>query len=201
MASKYDICSMALTNLRANTISSFDDGSNEGEVCGVYYDMLVKDILSRNPWSFALKKRQMTQDATAPVNEYTYRHIIPSDCERLYALYDTNSVGASPVRDYDILERYVQSNYSALYAEYTYYVAEATWPGYFLQYAVAALSAMLAMPITDDQDLADRWQIVAYGTGSEGESGGKFAVARSIDAQQKPFDRMPTPEIISARFS
>lgn len=199
--SKYDICSMALTNLRAGTISSFVDGSNEGEICGIYYDAFIKDVMCRAPWSFALKKRLLTQDGTDPVNEWTYRHQIPAECERLWALYESSAVGVAPVKSYDILERYIQSDYATLYGEYTYYVSESTWPGYFISYAVAALAAMIAMPVSDSQELADRWQVVAYGSPSEGEQGGKFAYAQSTDMQQKPADSMPVCDIINARFS
>ncbi|NTU50282.1 MAG: hypothetical protein HGA87_05285 [Desulfobulbaceae bacterium] len=198
--SKYDICSMALTNLRANTISSFMDGSNEGEICGIFYDAFIKDIFSRYPWSFALKKRLLSQDSTDPVNEFTYRHILPAECERLWSVYSSSAVGATKVRDYDILERYIQSDYDTLYGEYTYYVSEATWPGYFIQYATSALAAAIAMPVSDSQELADRWQVIAYGTPQEQEKGGKFLVAAQQDMAQKPFDMMPVCEIITARF-
>lgn len=192
---------MALTNLRANPISSFVDGSNEGEICGIFYDAFIKDIFSRYPWSFAMKKRQLTADATDPVNEWTYRHIIPAECERLWALYESSSVGVRPIKDFDLLERYVQSDYDSLYGEYTYYVSEATWPGYFIQYAVSALAAAIAMPVTDDQELADRWQVVAYGNPQDQEQGGKFSIAANTDMQQKPFDKIQPPDIILARFS
>ena len=56
-SSDVDIASQALGLLRANTISSFDDGSNEADIAKLYYPDFAQDILTRYPWNFALKSR------------------------------------------------------------------------------------------------------------------------------------------------
>ena len=204
MTTNIDICSQALSLLRANTISSFDDGSNEANICETHYTDFAEDILTRYPWSFATKKAQLNQDATAPVNEYRYAYILPGECLRLWAIYDSDEVGAKPVANYDVQTidggRRVLCDYPALYADYTVYTDEANWPAYFKQFAQYALAALLAMPVTDQPDIADYYHKLAWGNANENETGGKFGVAKSIDSQQKPPEMITSSPLIEARF-
>jgi len=200
-----DICAQALSLLRAAPISSFDDGSNEADICQTHYSDFAEDILTRYPWSFATKKAQLNQDATAPTNEYRYAHIIPGEALRIWAVFSSDGVGAKPINDYDIQTidggRRVFSNFPELWADYTVYTDEANWPPYFKHFAVHAFAALIAMPVTDQADLADRMQTLAWGARNENEQGGKFGVAKLIDAQQKPGEMILNSPLIEARFS
>ena len=204
VSSDIDIASQALGLIRANVIDSFDDGSNEAEISKLYYADFAQDILTRYPWSFATKKRQFN-GATAPINEWRYAHIVPAEALRIWAIYATSSAGAKPINNFDIAapagKRQVHSNNDTIYGEYTVYTDESNWPAYFTQFAIYAFAALIAIPVTDDDDLAERMQRMAYGTPSEGENGGKFAIATSIDAQQKPPELILDSPLIDARFS
>ncbi|MGB0817414.1 MAG: hypothetical protein ACPGQQ_00815 [Candidatus Puniceispirillaceae bacterium] len=204
VSSNVDIASQALGLLRANTISSFDDGSNEADIVSLYYDDFMQDILTRYPWSFATKKRLLNQ-TTAPINEFRYAHIMPAEALRLWALFATDAVGAKPINKFDIQAptggRRILSNNSVLYGEYTVYTAESNMPGYFTHFAIHAFAALIAMPVTDDDALAEKMQRLAWGPPSDGEKGGKFSVACGIDAQQKPPEEILSSPLIDARFS
>lgn len=203
--SNIDICAQALSLLRASVISSFNDDSNEANICQTHYDDFAEDILTRYPWSFATKKILLNQDATSPVNEYTYAHIIPGEALRIWAVFNSSEVGAKPIMDYDIQTidggRRIFSNHAQLWAEYTVYTDEANWPPYFKQFAIHALAALIAMPVTDQPDVADRYHALAWGARNENEQGGKFGVAKLIDAQQKPGEMIVDSPLIAARFS
>jgi hypothetical protein len=124
---------------------------------------------------------------------------------RLWALYDSNAVGAKPIKDYDIQtidgKARVFSNYPTLYAEYTIYVNEADWPGYFIHFAIHAWAALTAMPTTDQPDVAEKYHQLAWGAANENELGGKFGVACKIDAMQKPPEQIQSSPLIEGRFS
>ncbi len=203
-SSDVDIASQALGLLRANTISSFEDGSNEADIAKLYYADFAQDILTRYQWNFALKKRLFNQ-TTAPVNEWRYAHIVPAEALRIWALYPSDDIGADPVNDYSINapngKRQIHSNQSTIYGEYTVYTDETNWPGYFTHFAIHAFAALIAIPVTDDDNLAAQMHRLAWGTPSEGEKGGKFAVATGIDAQQQPPEEIVTSPFIQARFS
>lgn len=197
-----DVASQSLGLIRADTINSFDEGSNEADKASLYYTTFIKDIFSRYPWSFALVKRQLSRDSTAPVNEYLYRHVIPAESLRVFAVYNSGQVGAKPLRQsWKRVGNFIYSNEPTLWGEYTIYVAEATWPGYFIHYAIHAFAAMLAVPITDDKDLRDELHVLTYGRDTENERGGKFSVAASTDSQGTPPQEIGMPDLIAARFS
>ena len=42
---KFDICSQALIKCGSDTISSFNDGTHEANVCSVMYDTIKKSLL------------------------------------------------------------------------------------------------------------------------------------------------------------
>jgi len=203
-SSDVDIASQALGLLRASTISSFDDGSNEADIAKLYYGDFAQDILTRYPWNFALKKRQFNQ-TTAPLNEWRYAHIMPAEALRLWAVYATPAVGAKPINQFALQapngQRQIHSNQNVLYGEYTVYTAESNWPGYFTHFAIHAFAALIAMPVTDDDALAQKMHQLAWGNPSEGEKGGKFSVATSIDALQQPAEEIASSPFIDARFS
>jgi len=172
VSSGIDVASQALGLLRANTISSFTEGLNQ---------------------------------TTAPINEWKYSHIVPAEALRIWALYASDAVGATPVNDYDIQApsgaRRIFSNNDVIYGEYTVYSDESNWPAYFSHFAMHAFAALIAIPVTDDDNLAVQLKTLAWGTPSEGEKGGKFAVATGIDAQQKPPELIADCPFISMRFS
>lgn len=204
VSSNVDIASQALGLLRANTIGSFDEGTNEADIAKLYYTDFAQDILTRYPWNFATKKSLFNQ-TTAPLNEWRYAHIVAPEALRIWALYASNAVGAKPINQYSIQapdsSRQIHSNQSVIYGEYTVYTDEANWPGYFSHFAIHAFAALIAMPVTDDDDLAQKMHALAWGPPSDGEKGGKFAVATSIDALQQPPEEFYESPFIQARFS
>lgn len=205
MTTDVSIASQALLLLRANTISSFADDSNEGEIMTELYEEHVKSLFSLHPWTFATKKRMLSQDTTDPINEYTYSHIIPAEALLIWAVFNSDQVGAIPVRDYDIYgtdtARRIFSNHSALYADYTIYTDENVWPGYFTQFAIHSLAAHVAYPVTGNAELAAHYHQRAYGSGNANMKGGLFGVAVSQDSKQKRNEVIFSSPLVEARFS
>lgn len=203
--SEIDICSQALTLLRANPISSFSDGTNEAEICDQLYDDFVKSLLASYPWTFATKKSQLSRETGTPVNEYRYMHIVPAEALLVWAVFDSSAVGCVPIRDYDIYAsdgtRRIYSNYETLYADYTAHVDEANWPPYFVQFVVHALAAHLAVPVTHNEGLAQYYAVKAYGSTSGNMKGGLFGSAAATDSKQKRNEYIFSSPITAARFS
>ena len=205
MTTDIEIASQACLLLRAETISSFSEDKSEAQIMNTLYGSFVESILAIYPWTFATKKRQLNQDTTAPIGEYQYSHIIPSECMLLWALFSTNSVNSVPITDYDIYGveggRRIYSNYSALYGDYTVYTNENNWPAYFRNFAIHALAAHVAIPITGDSDLAAYYTRVAYGSDTANRKGGLLGVAMSTDSKQKRNEYIFSSPIVAARFS
>lgn len=198
--------SQSLLLLRADTISSFTEGTNEADICNTMYDQHVKHVLSIYPWTFATKKRQLTRDSTAPIGEYTYSHIIPAETLLVWALFDNNNVGSSPVRDYDIYSdgaaaRRIFSNYATLYADYTFYPDEAAWPAYFTEFFINSFASIIAIPVSGNAELAEYYKQKAYGSGNSNMKGGLFGIAAATDSKQKRNEFIVSSPITEARFS
>jgi hypothetical protein len=204
MATRESVASQALILLRANTISSFSE-EGEGEIVNTLYEPHIQGLLSIYPWTFATKKRMFSQDSTAPINEYTYSHILPAETLLLWALFDSNQVGATPVNDYDIYgtdtARRIFSNYSTLYGDYVFRADESVWPPYFEQFAVYSLASVLAVPVTGNADLSSMYETMAYGSGNSNRKGGLFGVATSMESKQKRNEFIVSSPLIDARFS
>lgn len=206
MATNISTASQSLLLLRANTISSFSEDSNEAEVCNTLYEQHIQHLLSIYPWTFATKKRQLSQDSTDPINEYTYSHIIPAEALLIWAVFNDDAVGVSPVSDYDIYSdgasaRRIFSNYSTLYADYTFYPDENAWPAYFMEFAINSFASIIAIPVTGKSDLADYYRQVAYGSLNSNRKGGLFSVATAMDSKQKRNEFIISSPITEARFS
>lgn len=199
--SDIDICTQALTLLRANGINSFNDGSNEADICKIMYADFAKGIISRYPWTFATKKAQLSRETGAPIGEYLYKHIMPGEALLIWAVFDTDLQGAAPIRDFDIYaadgSRRIYSNYLSLWADYTAYVDENIWPPYFVQFMIHALAAHIAVPVTQNAELAEYYNRMAWGSNGKG---GLWATATSTDSMQKRNEFIFSSPITEARF-
>lgn len=196
-----DIASLALTTIRANTISSLTEGTEEADIVTIYYDTFIEYIFSKYPWTFALEKRQLNRNATAPVNEFTYAYDIPAEALKVFACYDSGQPGARPFQRWRRIGNQIHTDEPTLYAEYTVYVAENYWSGTFKKYAYHALAEMIAMPVTDDQGTYDMMKTIAHGTPAEAGRGGLFAEAAAEDSKGTPPEEIVDNPIIGARFS
>lgn len=205
MTTNVSIASQALTLLRAESIDSFSDETNEAEILDLLYEDHIKHLLAIHPWTFATKKRMLSQDSVDPINEYTYSHIIPAEALLIWAVFNSDQVGVNPLNDYDIYgtdsARRIFSNYDTLYADYVIYPDENVWPAYFVQFAINSLASVLAIPVTGSADLAQHYERQAYGSGNANRKGGLFGVATSMDSKQKRNEYIVSSPITAARFS
>ena len=209
---KYDVCSQALTLIRANPIATFNEASEEAKTCSLLYDSFVKDIFSRYPWSFATKIQSLARHVETPDDtKYKCAYALPNDWLRILAVYDKDG---NLIDDYEIsgedlansqsgikVPLLLANSQSGIKIKYTRYVQEDYWPGYFLNYAIYALADLLAGPITDDDATIEKMHRLAYGAPGECERGGKFAVATYTDTQQQPSAEMDSNVLIAARFA
>lgn len=200
------IINQSLALLRADSIAALSDTSNEGVTANLFYTTFVNDVLTRYPWSFATKKAALVA-TTAPLNEYTYAHTVPTECLRVWAVWPDDTVGIDPITEYDIQSggasagSVILSDYSSLWADYTFYKSEAYWPHYFSTFVIKAFAALVAMPITDKPELAEYWTREAWGPPQDNYLGGAFGVACRLDAQQKPGETIVSSPLVDARFS
>lgn len=125
----------------------------------------------------------------------------------LWALYDSNKTGVTPINDYDMVggdtSRLITSNYETLYAEYTRQVSEANWTPEFTQFAINAFAAHIAVAVTDDAELARYYRREAYGSDqlNSNRKAGLLGIAIAADSKQTRNEQITSNPFVSARFS
>lgn len=189
--SKVDVASQALARLGEPSISSFEEDSDTAEKVNRLYEPAILALLSSYDWSFAKTKVALEEDGSAvPVNEWERGFLMPIlRTERVgkpIHIFDSTAIGASPVFQFEIADRWVFTNETACIAEYIRRVPESQWPGYFLSLAIEAVASTLALPVTENASKEQMHRVIAFGTPSEKGRGGLFGSAADADGTGDP---------------
>lgn len=201
-----DICSRALTRLGDQAISSFEESDN-AIVCGQNYETIKLNILSRHPWRITMAKKKLQQDATDPINEWSYSHQVPNDgleaSGSIRAIFTSNNNRnrLRPLVDYEVFGKFVYSHHIELWADYQKDVIEQDLPPYLVELLIFAVAAEVAEAVTDQTSKVQVWTIKAYGSPSEGMRGGQYRIAAVLDSQQQPPQLIEDFELTDVRFS
>lgn len=179
------ICSDALVMLGASVISSFDEGSPAATACARLYPDLRDTLLSRYPWSWSLRKIQISRLASPPLNEWKYAYQLPgSMLTGVLAVFDSGSDSARPINHgWEIYESRLFTNLETVYIDYQETVAEFAMPPYFVRLLRIAMSAELAIVITDQVQKMEYLRGIAFGSPGENGRGGLFREAANIDSR------------------
>jgi len=179
---KLTISSDAMIMLGASPISSFSETSDSAKVADRLYDNVRDTALQQYPWSWSIKKVKLSRLDAAPINEWKYAYALPGDIlGDPQAVFNTSSVGSSPVREWEIYGTSVFCNYESVWIDYQYPVDESRMPSYFVRMLKAALASAFAVPVTDSVSKADYFHSLAFGPPSENMRGGLMRVAMNID--------------------
>lgn len=92
MSSKTVIFNTALTLLGQDPIADPDGSGKKETACRQVYDVCRKALLEQHPWNFALKRANLDLESEAPAFEYSYAFGLPTDCLRIYRVYNASSV-------------------------------------------------------------------------------------------------------------
>ena len=178
------ICSQALLLLGANEITSFSVGTAPSAICNKLYPRVKSQTLGMYPWSFTLKKSQLSQLSSTPTNVYSKEYQLPTDMFLGVprAVFASTSTGNLPrITDYEIQGDKLLTNETTIVIDYQQLVAESAMPSYFVQMLVYQMAWHLAEPVTDQTTKSDYWKTVALGTPAENMRGGYFRQAINID--------------------
>lgn len=119
--SKLQIYNSALIKVGDETISAVSDSNKRARLTNEQYDKCRKEVLSAHPWNFALKRAQLSQDATAPAFGYSYRYTLPADNLRIWRVWNSaNDSEDSEIMDWKVENGYVLTDEEAVYALYIY---------------------------------------------------------------------------------
>lgn len=135
MASKVEICNLALKRCGGETIISFTDNTESARLANLYYDHCRKELLREYRWGFAKKRVALAKLNSTPIKDYSYEFQLPSDCIRMLNINDR-------VEDWEIEGQKLLTNSSTVNA---LYIADIQTTGMFDIGFTEALSAKLAI--------------------------------------------------------
>ena len=176
MANKLDVVNKAMALLGEAPITDFT--GDKGQAINTLYDLIKETFLTSARWRFATKKAAIAVDLTAPLNEWTYRHAMPTDLLMLIRIYN--------VGQWEVYEDWIYTNTSGIEVDYIYSSAEKDWPVYAEWALVNEVAYQLALSITNKLSIVDRLQVKARETLNQA----MFKDAQSRPAtsiRQKPF--------------
>ncbi len=99
MASEIEICNLALSNIRAGSINSFNESSLQAQLCKLKYSILRDRCLRELPWQFNRKIRALAS-VTEDIFNWAYSYSYPVDClkvHRLVGKYEEIPAGSADV--------------------------------------------------------------------------------------------------------
>jgi hypothetical protein len=219
MATEVEICNLALSHIRAQSINSLNESSFQAQQCKLKYPIARDFVLEDFKWGFAttIKPLAVLSDKTVFNWKFVYQY--PTDCLRIdrcipnieYYAQDTSSVAPrdrfeyddympdidAPV-DYKVMyldgSKVIVSNEEDLRAEYRFKVENtALFPSSFVMSLSHLLAAELAVPIIGGD--AGR----AYRSDEMTLYGNYAASAASADSNQES-TTMPESEFVTVRI-
>lgn len=186
MASKVEICNLALTQLGADRIVDLTEDSENARKMNAVYTRVLRTMLRKHPWNFASKEAQLATLAETPVlADYDYIFQLPSDFVRLIKtdLEETDT--------YKILGKRIYSTEDNLKIKYVYFCDDPNeYDDSFTDALAARLAAELAFAISGDKNLAKMADDVYRD---------KLREAKTIDSQEETPDELTANEWLDAR--
>lgn len=155
------------------------------------YDQIVSQSLARYRWGFALKRAELTGQTALTDERYLYSYDMPADFVFLRNQYSSEK-RSGIISDYEFYGGKFYCNNTEVWLDYTYSVAETSFPNYFIEYLKYKLAFDLCFNLTGDTDLL---QVM-----SEREKF-EYINASNIDAKQRKTQRLASSPFIDARGS
>ena len=106
MASEVEICNIALSNIRAGSINSLDEGSLQAQQCKLKYPFLRDRLLTEVSWGFNHKIRALSA-LTTDIFNWAYAYQYPIDCLKINRLVGAHEELSNA--DADVVSRLLDS--------------------------------------------------------------------------------------------
>jgi hypothetical protein len=184
MASKVDICNLALGRISAPVINAITEKSKEAKMCALYYDTVRKAVLRQHNWNFATEVVALALTAVEDA-EWDFVYQMPVDCVKVIEIVKPSTAKIP----YKIRGRYLLTDQESANLKYVKNIEDTTlFDDQFIAAFSYRLAADLAMPLTGKQAFQNQmYQLYIAELNS----------ARSIDASESQEE--PDDAIIDSR--
>lgn len=189
MASKVDICNLALSKIGAQTISDIGAANKNSQLCSQFLDPTIDEVLRLHPWNCATARATLAAASDPPAYGFDYQYPLPVSPYCLRVL----SVNESPNTIYKVEGRFLLTNESYVNLLYIKRIVDPSeFDSLMISLIATRLAFRLALPITQSPPVEDRMNR-------------NFELdlreARYIDAQEGSPDQVDTSTWVNARLS
>lgn len=157
MSERTDIVNIALGILGVDPITDIQDDSTPAELALINYDIARDATLEAHHWTFAIKRWEIAQDATAPEWGYQYRYGVPSDCLRVINVGPNISATQEYEQDdWELESGFILSNQSTCYMRGIRRVTdEGIYSNLYAHAFAAKMAVLMALPLTHSRKIME----------------------------------------------
>ena len=153
MASKVQICNIALAKLGVDSITSLSDNTDQAKKCNLLYDDIAIEVMSEGVWSSTVSRVELARTTNTPVFGYSYEFQLPTNPRYLRVL-SINEEDPG-IYDYAIEGDKLLTNVSTMKIKYQGEITDTESYGVWLRRSIQyRLAAELAYPLTGDSRMA-----------------------------------------------
>lgn len=168
------IVNWALAELGLQPAFSIDDSTGLGRQVAIFWPRAVGHCFGLHDWTFCRQTFQLQRQSATPQTGYAYGFDLPGSRigQPVKLLEDPRR--QTPIRDSRIEGQTLFCDEPTAYAVCKVPVAPEIWDLQWADAFAVALAYYLSIPLTQDPDLAELKKRDAFGTPSEGGTGGLF---------------------------
>ncbi|MCZ8545073.1 hypothetical protein OOJ09_12840 [Mesorhizobium qingshengii] len=180
------IVNWALVELGLAPKFSIDDETALGGFVDIFWPRALARSFGLHDWTFCRQTFQLTRQEATPVTGYRYGFDLPGNRvgPALKLLSDPRQ--STPIRDFTIEGKTVFCDEQQAYARCKVMVDPVDWEPQFADAFATLLASYLAIPLTQDAELAADKEAKAIGSPSTGGTGGIFGRMIAQDRAAAP---------------
>jgi hypothetical protein len=172
--------------LGAEPIVSYDsDVTNRAKLCRAFYPTTRDATLRAYPWSFAIERKSLSADPTAPIFGSEKKFGLPANpwCLRVLGLDDEDI-------DWRVEGRFLVCDNTTVMIKYIARIENTTlYDSLFVQAFATRMAAILSKPITGSSDVS-LWQLYAS----------MVQEAQTVDGMEGTLPKWESNELVDVRY-
>lgn len=158
MASKVQICNLALIRVGASRITSLSDNTETAKLCNTLYDDTAEEVMSRGEWTSVITRATLNQTTNTPAYGFAFEFQLPTNPRQLKIL-DINEITTGDVA-FRIEGDKLLSDESTMKIRYMGFLDDTgSYDTYLKRSITLKLSSLLALPLTGSVQLANNLNI------------------------------------------
>ena len=156
MASKTQLCNLALTRLRGATIVSLDDPTKTAQLCKTLFDDVAEEVMSEGSWPSTIRRQTLNKTTNVPAFEYSNEFQLPT-LPRFLKVLNINDQCAY-TQPFVIEGDKLLTDLSSVKIRYVAYLEDTgSWDVYLKRAFVYRLTAELAYVLTGQDPISTKW--------------------------------------------